>query len=341
VPASYDASKPWPLVICLHPSGPLDARIYIESMWSTAELKDSAIVYAPEWPGKGRPWWSDRGNLHLTFGGMDIIFQDFNIDRNRIFLDGAGEGGTEVWKLASCFSYMFAGLIIRAGLPPTLEELEENAGEDSSNTTRTMIPSLIQYPFRFRDLHNSQVLFFSVDRLWTGGTGKQDLEDNLNECTQRCEIHEIPGPHIDPNTINTEAAAMAVAVLSFLRKTRRNPYPRVIDWSVKDNNMRRAFWIKSLDEEETWDTTTPPNFQVFLDRKKNRIDITSERIRGFEINLNDLLLDLSRPVTIRGNDQILLFRGQPSRSLARILQAVDRSGDWTDIFPWSVRIDVP
>jgi hypothetical protein len=332
VPSTYDPARPARLVICLHPSGDFDGRKYIQTYWSTKALRDSAILFAPDWPPEeGPPRWSDRRLLDLTFevlGG--IIFNEFNIDRNRIFLDGAGDSGTEAWKLAGVY-HVFAGLIIRAGRPPgyDLSDSKTQPGERPAPT----------HSYIFRDLENTAVLFFDAKRLWNVKSRRDLLPAILRENTRFTRFVELP-EDTDPRRIETAADPMQEPVLAFVTRTRRNPYPRTVEWTVKDTHTRRAYWIRSLDEEPSFDDRTLPNFSVSLDRRNNLIEIRSHRIRGFEISLNDMLLDLDRTVTIRANGQIV-FHGQPVRSLARMFRGVARSGDWTDVYPWVTQIEVP
>jgi poly(3-hydroxybutyrate) depolymerase len=329
VPASYDPEQPTPLVVCLHPSGAMKGRRYIETFWRRPELRESAIVFAPDWPDEeGRPRWSARRYLDLTYRVMgDVIFQQFNIDRNRIFLDGALDGGTEAWILASNYAHLFAGLIIRAGPPP--ESGSVSAAADVSETV-----------FVFRDLRNLDVLFFNHPGIWDNPVARIALLRNeLEENSRRFRIVEPEGePPAEPLAGTSDT--MDPDVLDFVRTTRRDPYPRFIDWSVKERYLQRVYWVRSLDEEPSFDRRDLPNFQVFLRADENRVEIESHRILGFEVALNDLLLDLSRPVTITVNDRTV-FHGRPARSLARIFANVARSGDWTDVFPWVVRVEVP
>jgi len=342
VPSTYDPARPTPLVICLHPSGDFDGRKYIQTYWSTKALRDSAILFAPDWwpAEEGPPRWSDRRQLELTFevlGG--IIFNEFNIDRNRIFLDGAEDSGTETWILGGVYHF-FAGLIIRAGLPPGYA----SSDADGEETER----SLARRRFVFRDLENTAVLFFDVNRLWSDDDLRNNFSAILQENTRLDENKSDPRyPRIvalpddtDPLAIEKAALSMQKDVLEFVRHTRRNPYPRTVEWTVKDTHTRRAYWVRSLDEEPSFDDPALPGFSISLSRRDNRIEIRSHRIRGFEISLNDMLLDLDRPVTILANGQTV-FHGQPVRSLARMFRGVARSGDWTDVFPWVTQIEVP
>ncbi|MBN2489515.1 MAG: hypothetical protein JXQ29_01510 [Planctomycetes bacterium] len=329
VPAGYDPDEPTPLVVCLHPSGGSNGRRYIETFWGRPELGEAAIVFAPDWPyAEGVPRWSARRHLERTYRVIgDVIFHQFNIDRNRIFLDGASDGGTEAWILASHYAHLFAGLILRAGPPPegSADGIGSGAGESE---------------FLSRNLRNLEVLFFDHPGIWEGRrTTRHALENELGENTRRFEVVGLEGATPE-EALRQAGAIMAAGVLDFVQRTRRDPYPRFIDWTVKERYLQRVYWVRSLDEEPSLNRTDLPNFQVYLRPSDNRVEIESHRIRAFEIALNDALLDLSRPVTIAINDRIV-FHGQPARSLARIFANVARSGDWTDVFPWVVRVEVP
>lgn len=321
VPRGYRADRPAPLVICLHSSGSRGGRACIERRWGRPDLQQDAIVFAPDWPhGEGEPRWSHRRYLHLTFGVLgDVILNDFNIDRNRVFVDG----GAEAWRLAAGFAHLFAGLIVRGEAPPEQIDSGGVAGDQ---------------PFPFANLKNT-------DLLYVRSAGKSDplqffeLQMWFEENTRRFTTVTLSDPAA---SAEDGERALDPAIAAFVARTRRNPYPRFIDWTVLERHVSRAYWVRSLDEAEPAleGNPTPPRFQVSRDRAANRIEIDAYRIRGLGISLNDAILDLSRPVTITVNGTIV-FHGQPQRSLARALRSVARSGDWTDVYPWVTRVEVP
>ena len=332
IPSTYDPTRPCPLVICLHSAREPNGLAYLETYWNTTALRETAILFAPDWPHATPPRWSRRDRLPLTLGVLgDTVFQEFNVDRNRVFLDGAGEGAIDTWQLGSSFAHLFAGLILRTASPTRHDS-------DSPDETKR---------FTFGNLKNTGVLLFKSpgdepDFTFDRHHATHELvADELVENTRACRIVELDAVQGDGDERAAPSAKrMARAVVDFLKDTVRDPYPPFVIWTVNDSNARRAYWIESLNEETIWDDPEQPNFQAFLNPQKNRIDIRSHRIRGFEIRLNDSLLDLGRPVSIVVNGSTV-FLGQPARSLARLLRSVERSGDWTDVFPWVVRIEVP
>lgn len=323
VPAGYRHRSPWPLVLGLHPvRGKMQGVEFMRQFWGTRELREAALVVAPDLPRRRDlqdAGWSHRRLLYASFGLLGgLIFREYNVDRNALFLDGYGDGAREVWRLASRFADNFAGVIVRGAAPPP--------------------------ETRFRDFLNTPVLLVGVP-----GT---DLDPERAEAVGRemraagvdvtvVKLAEAPRPRHERNAFKT----VEKDILAFVARKRRNPYPERLEWSVKENNTRRCFYLKSTGELEdavvsAADRKHPPSFAAHLDRKQNRLVVQTHRILGLRVEMNDLLLDLDRPVTIVIDGKVV-FEGRPERSFDTLLDAFYTSGDWARVYPWRVTVQVP
>ena len=371
VPSTYRSKTPGSVVLCLHPRvKKFDGEQYVRQFWAEKELSSGPIVLAPDFPDDAEKdaRWSDRKMLYASMGvlGMEVI-RDYNIDWNGLFLDGYQDGGTEAWRLASQLADNFAGVIIRGALPP-----DDIRFEDFVNTPFL----LVGVPDAELDPDKARALAEKMKAVGVDVT-VAELSEAPKSRRERDAFKEING-----------------VLVEFLKKT-RNPYPGRINWSVKENNTRRCFYVRSkgeveaeagsgqqeekadaadgekkpdtaggekkadaADGEKKPDTAggekkadaakvepknvLPPNFQVTVDRENNKLKIQCHRIQGFQVFLNDLILDLDKDVTFEVNDKVV-FNGRPERSFDEMLDQVRGSGDWTRVFPWSqnIKVDLP
>jgi len=322
VPTLYRSKTPNALVLCLHPKeGKFDGDAYLRQMWSTKELQSVPIVAAPDFPKHADPEakWSDRKLLYATMGliGSQVL-PEYNVDWTRWFLDGYGDGAVEAWRLVSQYADNFAGVIVRGALPPK--------------------------EMRFKDFINTSFLLVGVPGMEMDPAKADELAKKLKAAGVDVSVANLSAA---PRVRQEREAfkEIAPAVLTFLEKA-RNPYPTKIDWSVKENNTRRCFYVKSVGEIEAEaikdkkEKLVPPSFQVQVDRPNNKLIFTCHRIVGFRVLLNDRILDLDKDVTFEVNGKVV-FNGRPERTFNRMYDHVRNSGDWTRIFPWDQAVSVP
>jgi len=323
VPSSYRANRPTPLVLCLHPTteDDLDGVEFIRSFWSTRGLRHAAIVVAPEWPDldSSDRTWSDRKALFASLGVLGRgVLPEYNVDLNRIFLDGYADSVGDVWRIAAAMADVFAGVIIRGEMPP--------AGIQLSNLTNTAV-LLIAVPGRGLDPDAARAL---AERMRHAGVTVRvaELSEPPSSRRLRRAFQEVEEP-----------------VASFIDEVRRNPYPERIDWTIGDTHTRRSFFVHSTGELEAAlfsgeAARRAPSYRMTVDRARNGLDFTTHRILGLGIELNDLILDLDKPVSIRVNGEEV-YRAKPERKLQSVVESVLSSGDWTRIYPCRISVELP
>ncbi len=92
VPKSYDKSKPYPLVVVLHPAG-LHGSRFVTVWGQTAERTGAFIVAGPECKDQKKRMWdiADEKDLLAT---IQKVMATFSVDPSRVLLTGFSQGGT-------------------------------------------------------------------------------------------------------------------------------------------------------------------------------------------------------------------------------------------------------
>ena len=114
LPRSYDAARPWPLVVSLHgtPSG--HCALVHRSCQRGDPPKRGYILVSPCYPGG--LWRQDEGGDMLRQTLHDVV-RRFHVDWTRIHLDGYSSGGVGAWIYGARWADLFAGVVVRCGVP--------------------------------------------------------------------------------------------------------------------------------------------------------------------------------------------------------------------------------
>jgi predicted peptidase len=139
VPAEYDRSRAWPVILFLHGGGErgtdglIQTEVGIGSAIRRFSTRFPAIVVLPQ----ARPpaGWVGA-NADMALKALDQTESEFNIDRNREYLTGLSMGGAGTWYVAYRHPNRFAALLpICARVRP------------SATTTDPMVPTADGEPF--------------------------------------------------------------------------------------------------------------------------------------------------------------------------------------------------
>ncbi len=126
-PIKYDSTKKYPLVVALHSGAGwgTDNIRQFEGSWCADflskrenQLKYPAFIFVPQcapWLQFGAIPSPHKSVDHLIFEIMDILFNEFSIDRSRIYVSGMSLGGYGSWHLISERPDLFAAAIPIAG----------------------------------------------------------------------------------------------------------------------------------------------------------------------------------------------------------------------------------
>ena len=115
VPADYDASRPRPLVIALHPGGggtPYYGDGFMRSIFFPGLSELGPIMIAPDAPDGN---WINARAERAVLALMAATIDEFAIDRRRILVMGFSLGGRGAWYLSARQTDRFTAAIVMAG----------------------------------------------------------------------------------------------------------------------------------------------------------------------------------------------------------------------------------
>jgi predicted peptidase len=118
LPANYDASRSWPAILFLHGSGErgTDAmratQIGIGSVIRRDRSRVPAVVVFPIAPEDSR-WLGEPADAAMR--ALDQTLDEFNVDRDRVYLTGLSMGGYGAYHLALALPHRWAAMVVVCG----------------------------------------------------------------------------------------------------------------------------------------------------------------------------------------------------------------------------------
>ena len=297
VPAAYDRTKPWPLVVKLPTPQPFltqppptpDQIAQLYQGWIRDELSKhpDALLLMP------------LLNVTTLFGpstpGMSAVVQPLlhaagqaNIDPARVYLIGHSSAADATWNLAVHYPTYFAAIAPLAG------EMPRDWQRVRLMNLRNVFP----------------VVWHDADDQAIKPQSSRDLVRFLRGLKIDVDYEETKGIGHDPTD------AIRERVYAKLRSHTRDPYPQRItlqssryetpynriDWlqvyqPARPGPDRRVIFPRVSARALVFENP----YRVEATRTGNRIDITADNVESLRLYLNDQMIDFTRPVTINVN----------------------------------------
>jgi len=322
VPPSYDPTKEYALVVCLHGAG-FTGDAYLER-WQ-ARLGEDYLLACPTLI-QGT-WWTRRAE-DLVLATIHAVRSRYHVDPDRIFLTGMSNGGIGSLLIGVHRAALFAGLAPMAGglddvLFPFLENLR--------NTPVYLIHGL-----------NDQVMPVELSRSVAKELTRLGYPVVYREHDR---VHSLAGGHFFPREELPDLVA-------WLGDRRRNAAPKRLT-VVRDASHLMAFgWVRIdatdriaafseglIDQRED---SIVNRVYARLDAEivdSNRIEVRTRYVRRYTLFLNQGLVDLAKPVTIVTDGRVS-FEGQVVPSVETLLREARFRQDRGRLFPAMVTIPV-
>ena len=118
VPEGYSAKKPTPLVLALHYGGrvtPFYGGGMIQILVGPALAELGAIIVAPDAIVRG---WRSEPNEKAVLHILELVEDQFNIDRNKTLVTGFSMGAAGTWHFAAHHHQRFSAAIPISGRVP-------------------------------------------------------------------------------------------------------------------------------------------------------------------------------------------------------------------------------
>lgn len=322
VPLTYDPTKAFPLVVCLHGAG-FTGDLYLER-WA-GRLGDSYILACPT-ISMGA-WWSRYGE-ELVLATIRAVQARYHIDPDRIYLTGMSNGGIGAWIIGMHHAPRFAAVApMASGIDDVLFPFLHN---------------LRQMPLYVIHGAKDQIMPVWLSRNITNELAQLGIAYVYRE-------HEWSHPHAGGHFFPRQELP---ALVEWFGKQRRERYPQQVTvvrdashltefgWVRIDSTDRIARFSEQLVDRH--DELMKNRVYARLDVRNNegnRIDVTTIRVRRYTLFLNDALVDFSRPITVVTNGAIS-FEGTITPQLETLLREVRRRHDPSMVFPAKLTVAV-
>ena len=334
VPKGYDPRRPWPLILAFHRDGET-AKEHFYNLESIAS-GEKHIILLPNSPAKAG-WRS--AHLGIPLSALHHAAKLYNVDTDRVSLEGTGAGGLLAWAAALRWPDRFAALVVRNA---SLDEVSRLYLRAAANLPTYLIVSQHAPP----DIIGSQREAYRALDAWGYDVQRE----------------EVPGYARNPALpeLNTKVAP-------WLEGKARNPYtPRVRIVSFEPANAA-AFWITIerfaptvFDPDRRIGVKAPLGQEyepeqlrmIYLGEMAkgmaqviaavapgNRINITAKHIEELTVHLDDRLVDLDKPVRIVANGEVA-FSGRVERSLEQLFEGARSHRDPRLCYAAAVRIRI-
>lgn len=331
---------PRPLFLYLHGSGPKE-REWANGLILANRFEDAPSVYfIPQIPNEGEyyRWWQRAKQFAWERLLRQALASD-NIDPDRVYMFGISEGGYGSQRLASFYADYLAGAGPMAGGEP----LRNAPVENLRNTAFSLRTGDKDFNFyRDRLTRYTARALDSIQAIYPDGF------------IHNVELIPDQGHHIDysPTT-------------PWLSTHTRNPWPRHLAWEnfEMDGIRRNGFYNLVIDREPA--AADSLRIRYDLDIEGNDIDLTIRSVAyevtetdplwgipldfarsysavndgTFTIYLNDQLVDLSKPVTVRVNNR-QVYNGTPVLRFDNLVNSCTTFYDPRRLYPAAITVEL-
>lgn len=330
----------YPLFLYTHGSG---SKV---SEWATGisickKFDDSPSIYfIPQIPNEGDyyRWWQ-RAKQFAWEKLLRLALVSGDVDANRVYVFGISEGGYGSQRLAS----FYADYLAAAGPMAGGEPLKNAPVENCRNIA-----------FSLRTGAKDSGFYRNMLTKYT----KEEFEKHQKEAPESFihNVELIPGMgHGIDYTPTTP----------WLSKYVRNPYPKCVSWEnfEMDGQYRTGFYNIFVKERSNDDQNTRTYYQ--MDIKGNNISLKVDLVTykpvevdpkwGIELKcekiyapatkgkvviyLNDVLVDLSKPVVLTVNGREV-FRGKLKLDMKNMVNSCAAFYDPARLYPAAIEVDI-
>jgi predicted esterase len=284
----------WDLFFSLHGGGQTKDSIN-ENAWirhKTLYQLDNGILLTPRSPTNTWNMWH-QDHIDIFFNQLIrnmIAFHDVN--PNRVYLMGYSAGGDGVYQIAPRMADRFAAAAMMAGHP----------NDASPLNLRNMGFSLYMGGQDTAYNRNGVALEWK-EKL------KRLRSNDPNGYDHHVEIYQDKGHWM---------GGLDASAISWLSKFERVPYPSKIVWRQDDILQKRFYWLK-VDKPEAYS-------EIIVNISDQIITVEKSTVSNFVIQLNDELIDMSKPITVKHQGKTL-FKNLVYRNKEILEQSLNEYGD--------------
>jgi pimeloyl-ACP methyl ester carboxylesterase len=302
IPPTYQASKAYALVVCLHGYG-FTGEEYLER-WR-ARLGEDYLLACPTYPSGA---WFTRRAEELVLETIRQAGHRYHIDPDRVFLTGMSNGGIGAWLIGMHHAPLFAGIA------PMASGLDDVLMPFLANLRNTPVYIIHGAKDQVMPVDLSRSIVRELDALGYPYVYQEHQRE-----------HSRAGGHYFPREELPDLVA-------WFNRQRREPLPTRLT-VVRDASHFHAFgWIRldatdpiaafSEDLVDKRDERIKRRVYAKLDASiadNNRIEVKAEHVQRYSLFLNEQLIDFSKPLTVMTNGR-LSFEGTVTPSVETLLR---------------------
>ena len=323
VPPSYDPTKSFPLIVCLHGAG-FTGDSYLER-WAE-RLGDAYILACPS-ISMGA-WWSRYGE-ELVLATMLAVQNHYHIDPDRIYLTGMSNGGIGAWIIGMHHAPRFAAVA------PMASGIDE-----------------VLFPF-LRNLRHTPlyVIHGAKDKIMPVWLSQNIIKELAQlGIAHVYREHEWSHPHAGGHFFPHQELPDLV---KWFDQQRRERYPKTLSVVRDASHLSEFGWIRidstdriAMFSEQLIDRQDDlMKNRVYAELEvtqiaKNRIEMTTTHVRRLTLFLNDTLVDFSRPITVVINGAVN-FERKIMPQVEILLREARPRHDPSLLFPAKLTLDIP
>ena len=322
VPPTYQPTKGYGLVVCLHGAG-FTGEAYLER-WQ-ARLGEDYVLACPTVPMGA---WYTRGAEELVLATIHSVQRRYHIDPDRIFLTGMSNGGIGTWVIGMHDAPLFAGIApMASGLDKVL---------------MPFLANLRSTPIYIIHGAKDEVMPVELSRAITGELTRLGYPYVYREHDRE---HPMAGGHYFPRE-------ELPALVTWLNAQRRNPLPTTLTVVREASHFQPFGWVRidATDAIAAFSEDLVSKRDDLIKRREyarlnasivapNRIEVQADRVQRYSLFLNDQLIDSSKPLVVLTNGQVS-FEGPVVPSLETLLRQARLRQDSRQLFPIHLAIQV-
>lgn len=301
------------LFISMHGGGGAPAEVNDQQYKNQQNLYDSVMnalegVYlAPRAPSDSWDLWHQEHIDEFINILIQLAVIKENVNPNKVYLLGYSAGGDGVFQLAPRMADRFAAASMMAGHP----------NETSPLGLKTL-------PFA---LHMGE-LDEAYDRNLRAKQWKTML-DSLENAAPGTYIHQV----VLHEGLGHWMKLRDAVALPWMQNYKRNPVPESLFWKQDNRHHRNFYWL-GIPERLI---VTGGELKAAYNKSENQINITENYSDTIHLFVNDKMMDLDNPVTIKYKGEVI-FKEVLDRSILNIYNTLMYKGDAHLSFPSMVSV---
>ncbi len=265
IPDTYRGDRPLPLLVYL--SG--GAGFALDAV-NTASDVIADTEYLVLYPQAGEFWWKPEVADRLHAALRDVL-NDFNVDRDRVYIAGFSNGGTGALYMAERWPDRFAAVVSLMGAGQCMPEVQKGLG------------NLTNLPILF--VHGEKDELISP-------TCSQATYDTLSGLHPRVppQLKLLPDRGHELTLQSDDGLALA-----FFKDKTREAFPKRVSFHLDDLSYPRQYWIEVLEKKSGVADVTA---EV---KKDNRLEIHTHEVKKIRLRLGQEMFPEPGSVRISWN----------------------------------------